>query len=358
MKIVYFTRALPDAVYEKRLREGEPLNNPSNQNFHSRLIASLRLNNEVEVASLKPYSMTRIDLEEVPGYTYIENRGKVAMLRNQTIEKMVPKADLVLFDSLAPRLGRMALGLAKKARKKALAIITDNPKNLANSTYLFQNWVFKNSKEADGAIALNEALSPSNKPVVLVPGIVKDEGAEPIKRDRPYIYFGGSLMKRYGLPNFLEAFLYSKLDVDFLIAGHHETKPIETNDKRVVYLGQVSEKENAAYQAGAALLVNPRPLEDKLDSESIPSKMFEYLVSGSPILSTRHPFFFESFNDGVNWVDENMFHGWLSAHTGPDGKLTEVTPNTNKEKTVNEYGLNAWSKRLSDYLATLISDSN
>ena len=120
MKILYFTRALPDPLYERLLNEGYALNNPSNQNFHSRLIASLRLGAEVECVTILPSNIASKDIVRYPGWHYLVPRGILLPLANQFNDLAINDFDIVLFDTLAVKLGQVAVAKATpKPRKKA-----------------------------------------------------------------------------------------------------------------------------------------------------------------------------------------------------------------------------------------------
>jgi glycosyltransferase involved in cell wall biosynthesis len=60
-------------------------------------------------------------------------------------------------------------------------------------------------------------------------------------------------------------------------------------DSRISYFGVVPNKVVIADQIKASLLVNPRPSNLELAKFSFPSKNMEYMVSGTPLLTTALP---------------------------------------------------------------------
>nr|MCR5506032.1 hypothetical protein [Bacilli bacterium] len=56
MKIIYFTTAIQRDDYKELCKLWKVSLNPSNQNFHNKMIRSLALTNEVEVISIRPFS--------------------------------------------------------------------------------------------------------------------------------------------------------------------------------------------------------------------------------------------------------------------------------------------------------------
>ena len=356
MRILYFTRALPDPLYEHFLNEGYSLNNPSNQNFHSRLIASLRLGADVECVTVLPQNIGSKDIVRYPGWHYLLPRGILLPFANQLPNLNIGNFDVLLFDTLAAKLGQAAVSLAKKRGKKAIGIVTDNPKNIAKAPFYFQIAVKELWKAASAAIAVCPALCLPGKPSFLLQGIVREEEASPYRDKGPYLYFAGALSERFGLPSLIEDYLKADLAWPLLVAGH--ASAFVTPNEKVVALGQLSERENASYEAGASLLLNPRPLNEELDRESIPSKMFEYLASGRPVVSTKHPYFFSRFQDSIDFLDGSSFLPYFLSHRDKDGGLKDLKKNKAREIVVNEYGISAWSKKLLHFLAETIAASN
>ena len=56
MKIIYFTTAIQRDDYRDFTKLWTISLNPSNQNFHNKMIRSLAINNEVHVISIRPFS--------------------------------------------------------------------------------------------------------------------------------------------------------------------------------------------------------------------------------------------------------------------------------------------------------------
>ena len=356
MKILYFMRALPDPLYERLLNEGYALNNPSNQNFHSRLIASLRLGAEVECVTILPSNIASKDIVRYPGWHYLVPRGILLPLANQFNDLAINDFDIVLFDTLAVKLGQVAVAKAKEKGVKAVGIITDHPKNIAKAPFYFRIAVNELWKGASASFALCPALVLPNKPSFLLPGIVREEAAVPHKEESPYLYFAGALSSRFGAPSLVEAYLKADLRWPLLVAGH--ASDLQINDNRIVFLGQLTEKENASYEAGAAILLNPRPLDPELDQESIPSKVFEYLASGRPIVSTPHPYFYPRYKDSIDFIDESAFEKYFLAHKDEKGGLKDLKPNISGKMVVNEYGVSHWTKPLLHFLEEMMAASN
>ena len=86
--------------------------------------------------------------------------------------------------------------------------------------------------------------------------------------------------------------------------------------------------------------------------------MFEYLASGRPIVSTRHPYFYPRYKDSIDFIDESAFEKYFLAHKDEKGGLKDLKPNTSGKMVVNEYGVSRWSKPLLHFLEEMMATSN
>ena len=57
-------------------------------------------------------------------------------------------------------------------------------------------------------------------------------------------------------------------------------------NKRIIYKGVASNEDVVEAELKASLLVNPRPSREEFTRYSFPSKNVEYMVSGTPLLTT------------------------------------------------------------------------
>lgn len=375
MNILYFTTSLKDEDYTALLNEGYALTNPSNQNFHSKLIQALSLNDKVQVLSYYGIPYDEKTLVSSDNYHYVFHSTNPFLKWMDGKDDLVKegrkfadeKDNIILFDSLNVTLGKAALKLAKELHCPALAILTDNPENLAKTPYLFRKCVKDNVLMSDGALALSTGLLKSfglmDKPHSVFEGLVEEfpEGRA-IFPAQSYVYFGGALLARYGINDLLEAYLKTEPSYDLVIAGHtadqEDIARIEKANPRVKFIGQVSKQENYILEKNASLLVNPRPYEEKLDQESIPSKMLEYLASGTPIVSFKHTTLQALFPDDVNWLEgsgEKALEAFFSAHLDAKKEWINLKANHSHEKLYSHYSLMAIGKLLHDFLANFNS---
>ena len=113
------------------------------------------------------------------------------------------------------------------------------------------------------------------------------------KADKRICIYAGNLDARYGIKTLIDAFAKVKSDTVLHIYGAGFDKDyIETLTRSAVnveYKGMVTADEMFEIMKGAALLINPRPATLGLAKYSCPSKTFEYMASGTPVLMTHLP---------------------------------------------------------------------
>ncbi|MGB3123879.1 MAG: glycosyltransferase, partial [Pseudomonas sp.] len=104
-----------------------------------------------------------------------------------------------------------------------------------------------------------------------------------------YFLYSGTLDRRYGIRNLLDSFLTSGIDnYELLICGDGDDRAyvesIAADNPRVKFLGQLDRSAVLNFQRNAKLLINPRNNESTFTKFSFPSKVIEYMSSGTPVL--------------------------------------------------------------------------
>lgn len=162
----------------------------------------------------------------------------------------------------------------------------------------------KNIKKFDGLAVLNkyavEEFSPASKYVVIDGGYDLDEVKNQINqqnynnRDKEELIciYSGVLVEYNGLKNLIEASkLVSNKNFRLHIYGkgylENYIKDEAKNDNRIEYKGLVSGEEILNLQKNAYLLISPLLPEHPVARVAFPSKIVEYMASGTPVISTR-----------------------------------------------------------------------
>lgn len=167
---------------------------------------------------------------------------------------------------------------------------------------------------------MNLSVNKHSKPYIVMEGLADIEMAEKevltFEKEHPKVLmYAGGLHERYGLKILTEAFFQlNKTDWNLVFYG---SGPYSKNlmkytakDKRIIYKGIVSNEEVVEAELKACLLVNPRPTYEEFSKYSFPSKNIEYMVSGTPLLTTKLPGMPVEYHSYVYLFDEETIDGY------------------------------------------------
>lgn len=222
------------------------------------------------------------------------------------------------------------IGMLKGNRHKnfpVIMIVTDLP------DHQFEKKVAEKYNElllkADGYIFLteqmNEYINKSHKPYIVLEGHA-DNSLSAVRQDEKYevtqgkkvIVYAGSIKRLYGIQNLVEGFLQADIpETELQIFGdgdyREELERIATENPKVKYMGVRSNDEVVAVEQRAALLINPRSPEPEYTKYSFPSKNMEYMVSGTPILTTKLPGMPKEYYPYIYTIEEDSSMGIANA---------------------------------------------
>lgn len=324
MKIIYITTSTTNTEIELAIKNDCRRYNPSNQNFHHALIRAFACNYNVEViSSAKCFDKNKnFEIEDYINYNFLKYSNykflKIFSLKKSLNDLLTNiyknDANLILvIDAMNVRLSYSALKIAKKLHLTTIGIISDHPYMLNNVSKAYQKSIINLFKKYDAYIFLTENLNKEfnlkNKPFIIINGIYSNNKANHIKIKTPYFFFSGALYEKYGVKTLINAFLQTANDYNLIIAGDGELKNYIVKKsirvKRLQYVGVLPQNELQTYQESAIANINPRPFTKKMDAFCIPSKMFEYLASGSIVISTYHSLLYKDFKPCVLWCEDN-----------------------------------------------------
>lgn len=154
-------------------------------------------------------------------------------------------------------------------------------------------------KQYDGFVFLtkymNDKYNPLQKPYIVMEGSVdykfKSQPKLTPSASRIVMY-AGAIEAEYGFDTLLKAFMELPIkDVELHIYGDgkfvKQVLAYQEQDARIKYKGVVSNEEIIKAEQQATLLVNPRLSNQELVKYSFPSKTTEYMLSGTPVLTTK-----------------------------------------------------------------------
>lgn len=177
----------------------------------------------------------------------------------------------------------------------------------------------KSYSQLSSFILLTEQMSSlvnkKGKPYIVMEGLVDinmEEMPNTIEKKSPKhaIMYAGALREQYGLKNLVQGFMnYKNDDVELWIFGAgdyaNEIEAATKVDSRIVFGGMIPLNEAVENELKATLLVNSRPTDMEFARYSFPSKNMEYMVSGTPILTTKLPGMPQEYYDYVYTIDGN-----------------------------------------------------
>ncbi len=114
---------------------------------------------------------------------------------------------------------------------------------------------------------------------------------EAIKRsEKTSVMYSGILDMRYGIPELLDAFDLLGDNYELWLTGNGNAveliKEKAQKDKRIKFYGYLPSRQDLLdKQASATMLISPRRDTEEGSKYCFPSKIFEYMVSGNPVIS-------------------------------------------------------------------------
>ena len=265
-------------------------------------------------------------------------------LKTKKMAKKLLKDDTVLFAyDIYPTQGTPFIKLSKKVNGKAVCLLADLStadglkirgfKKLLRKAY--DKRTMKNIKKCNYYISLNEnamkEYAPHSKYLIMDGGIEPKEfenrkGVWDGKEKN--IIYTGALVDYSGIMHLIGAI--DKVDNPEIVldiygdgALKDEIKKIAESNPRIRYHGRVSNEEAIKAQQSAWLLANPRPVENSIAKVTFPSKIFEYLMSGRPVMTTRLNGFSSDYDELLFWVEDGSCQGLAESINAIDKKSNE-----------------------------------
>ena len=333
MKVFYFGSVCADEVFNETVRKSRVKPSASAQNFESALLKGLSANQDAEVTAVSAESIAtfphgnRLFLKKrqdviadncstailpainLPGLKQIGHANGAARMFRTWVKENAGQDKCVLVYGLYPQVVKRLQKACRKYGCKIFAMITDVPSTMFTYTKsrnllkrLFSGKYRKTAvslqDKFDGYVYLTEEMKDEvapGKPYTVVETIVDTAVFDGIaggeKADPPALMYAGALYQKYGVDAIVEAFEQVKTNCQLWLfgAGDYEEKIRECAEKnpKIRFFGRVSREEVLRKEQEAALLLNIRNAEDVYTKYSFPSKMIEYMLSGTPVFTTK-----------------------------------------------------------------------
>ena len=225
-------------------------------------------------------------------------------------------------------------------------------------------------KKYDGFIFLtkymNMTYNPNQKPYMVMEGSVDHTFIPKTitqKVSPRVIMYAGAIEAEYGFDTLVRAFMsLSQQDIELHVYGGgkfvENLLEFQQIDSRIQYKGVVTNEEIIIAEQEATLLVNPRYSNQEFVKYSFPSKTSEYMLSGTPVLTTKLSGIPDEYFKYLYAFDEETIEGY--AH-----KLNEILSLPNEE--LKQTGLKAQefvlknknntiqAQRIEEFFRTLIT---
>lgn len=336
MKIIYISALVSKSKMNGIIENSKNKPLQSIQKFH-RLMCEGFVKNNIPVKTISSIPMSRkmsekilwLDkCEEENGvkYTYIPFIN-IKVLRQictflGTIVKVTKevlnnkKEKIFICDILNTTISTTTLILSKIFKFQCWAIVTDLPRDMQKNKKINE----KMQTKYDGYILIteemNKIVNPKNKPHIVIEGLVdireSAENNEVQKSSPRVIMYAGGLYERYGVKTLIEAFgNIQNNNVKLDLYGDGDLVPYiqSIENKKIDFHGVVTNDKIVEAEKKATLLVNPRFTSEEYTKYSFPSKNMEYMVSGTPVLTTKLPGMPEEYYNYVYLIEDETQRG-------------------------------------------------
>lgn len=244
---------------------------------------------------------------------------------------------------------KLLYDLKKKYMNVKVCLVVPDLPEYMNVTAMQTNWKYRILKSievaylrhcltvVDNYVFLTEHMKNwFNREVnyVVVEGICSGNVPQLCEKElftdgRKHIVYTGGIKQEYGVLNLISAFMEienADWELDIYGDGIHmeQARKLAENDDRVMLHGVVPNAVAVKAQMEAELLINPR-LNHEFAKYSFPSKILEYMLSGTPMLAYKL--------DGIpSDYDDFYFH----IESGEKGLVSSLKRTINMESAERE----------------------
>lgn len=333
MKLFYFGSICSQQQFDETVKKSKVKPSASAQNFEYALIKGFDKIEGLDVTVVSAesiamfpkgnrlYLQARTDLlthhikaQIVPALNlpFFKQKGHAKGVYTCLIEWLKSNKDekekAVLVYSLYPEVVKSIKKACLEYDCACFAIITDIPKTMftyTKSSFLkklfgkrYRESAIQLQDSFDGYIYLTEAMHAEvapTKPYTVVETLVDTtifDDIERVNKANPVgIMYAGALYQKYGIDKIIEIFEKVQCEAELWLfgTGDYEATIIEKQKQnpKIRFFGRVDRKQILQKETEASLLLNIRNPQDEYTKYSFPSKMVEYMLSGTPIMTTK-----------------------------------------------------------------------
>lgn len=272
------------------------------------------------------------------GLRYKKGSGRKELSRNEKVHNNNQEflsgnnsnQRVAILDILQTEFSAGALLSCKILNIKAIAIVTDLPglpgmlaggKRTAFHSFV-EKTINRYANNFDAYILLteqmNEVLNLKKRPYMIMEGLVDSDminiNSEINNDGKKIVIYAGGLHEEYGIKYLIDGFkMLNDDNVELHLFGHgpmvNQITKEAKEDNRIHFFGVVHNSKVVEAELKATLLINPRPTAEDFTKYSFPSKNMEYMVSGTPVLTTPLPGMPQEYHEHVYLLKDESTEG-------------------------------------------------
>lgn len=292
-------------LYGEKIKRTSKMNNTSSyaiQKFNKNLVKALNLHYKVKViapvrAKSAIITKERSESTEFEYVRYYGKLGRIKLILASFWKTLKGNEKIIIADALNISMTFGMMKAAKLKKNKVILVITDIPDDVLEKKNTVYAKMFKNNLEkADGFVFLTEQANmdynKEGKLFTIVEGITDVDNSIPYPTNEKICVYAGGLAEKYYIKKMIAAFdAIAKGNEVLYIFGDGECKEyveaMGKKSKHIKYMGTMENAEILRYEASAELLINPRPDIGDYTKYSFPSKLIEYMNSGTATLVNK-----------------------------------------------------------------------
>lgn len=231
------------------------------------------------------------------------------MLLNWLIYNRKEKDKIVMNYSVYPPYSKATQVMGRLFKTKTCCIVSDLPKYLYKmhdssglKAWLSNYYSMRMEKLQTGfdlyvllTRHMAERMGIEGKPSIVLEGfsdasIFRQIGSIPKSKVKSVMY-AGALSKSFNVKAMLDGFMKTKDDYELWLFGYGDLlsyiEECEKKDKRIHYFGKVERQLLLEYMKATHLLLSVKSPDEDHANYAFPSKILEYMTSGTAVASTR-----------------------------------------------------------------------
>lgn len=365
--IYYFSTALSDEIYDEIVGQCKRFKPTFSGVGFDRNIA-IGLSEQVKITGISLYPIPSFPKfnklrQESHSYTIgdftctIPNMISLPVVKEynyglaayHTVKRIMrdDEENVILISGLYRSLIRPAKWLKKRFRLPIIAIVPDIPelmityrkdysmlRNIFNKIDMQRSIKYRSTIDAFIVLSsfMNPVVNKYNRPWTVIDGLCNLTAIDQAKAEKSkerFILYAGKVTSTFGIDKLVDAFLKAKLkNTKLVICGDGDYAPTLRKKaaiyQEIDYKGTVSHSTVLSLEKSAILLVDPRPIDNEIAKMSFPSKIIEYMASGTPVLVSNIPSFSPEYRQYQYRIEEVTTYGI-------EKSLREVFKNSDEE---------------------------